>query len=111
MADYENSLKRDNYRSPMNLIDLQDSQNVDGTLASAVSTRLNAQTIRITATDGDIRFKIGDKTVEATVDDIFLGDHDKEFIAVTPGQYIAVLGGPANIVTCGAIPNRVRTRE
>ena len=110
MSGYENVLKRDNYRSPMNLISLHDSQDVDGTGASARSTQLKCQTVRIAAVDGDIRYRVGDHTVTASSTDIFLGDHDKEFVAITPGQYIAVLGAKANITICGDIPDRVRDR-
>lgn len=100
MADKKKYLPKDDDNQPIQIMALDNSQDVDGTSASAQSTAINAGVVRIVAVDADIRFLIGaDPTALATSH--FLSQGADMYLPITEGHKVAVLGGKANIAECG----------
>ncbi len=88
------------------ILPLSDPQDVDGTFASAVCANpINGKAVRIKSIDNALRFVIGPSSEE---NPLTVGEHGVEISAQTeiyqpcnPGEYVAVIGGKANISTVG----------
>lgn len=95
----------DSNGKPLGLIQLNDSQYVDGTSATAKSAAIEGYAIRIKSMDNDLKFKIGPDSIaeplEAAATDIALSALDEIYQPIQPGEKVAILGGIANICTCG----------
>lgn len=89
---------------PIPVVDLSDSQNVDGSSGSAQSTAIDGTLVRIVAYDADIRIAKGvNPTAVAT--SILIPVGGELWLPIKTGSKIAVLGGKANICTAGDIAN------
>lgn len=93
-------MPKDDNGKAIQAMKLNDSEDIDGTLISAVSSAINGTLVRICAIDGDIRFEVG-ATPVAVVDSNFLGDHQEIWVPCNEGDQVAILGGKANIATAG----------
>jgi len=88
------------------VIPLSDPQDVDGTSASAVCANpIDSNLCRILSLDNALRIAIGPSPVgsplEATATGIALAAGAEIYQPCNEGDYVAVLGGKANICTCG----------
>lgn len=86
--------------NPVQVVPLKDSQNVDGTLASAQSAVIDGNLVRIVSADNALRVLIGaNPTALAT--SILIPALGELWLPIIPGLKVAVLGGIANITTAG----------
>ena len=86
--------------NPIPVMPLGDSQDVDGTAASAQSEVIDGDIVRICAVSADIRFLLGaDPTALATSH--FLAQGAEIWMPIRKGHRVAVIGGVANIGTIG----------
>ena len=87
---------------PVPIVELGDSQNVDGSLASAQSTAITTGTVvRIVSTSGAIRVARGENPT-ALATDIYIPEFGELWLPITLGHKVAVLGGIANITVAGS---------
>ena len=83
------------------VIPLSDPQDVDGTSASTVCANgIDGKMVRIKSIDTAIRIAIG-KTPVATATGIQIEAKSELYQPCNLGDFVAVLGGKANICTCG----------
>jgi hypothetical protein len=90
-------LFRDSNGNPVNLIRLNDPQEV---LSGAQSLPIDGKAVRIFASDGAIRFLIGENPV-ADATSHALADQTDIYQPCNEGDKVSVFGGPANIATVG----------
>lgn len=84
--------------NPIQIMSLIASEDVDGSEASAQSSAIEGDVVRICAVSADIRFLIGaDPTALATSH--FLPQGAEIWMPIGSGHKVAVLGGVANIGT------------
>ena len=86
--------------NPIQVVDLSNSQDVDGTLATAASGEITGELVRIVATDNNLRIAIA-KVPIATTTSIFIPALGEIWLPITSGHKVAVLGGIANISVAG----------
>lgn len=90
----------DSDRQNLGIVKLNDSQDVDGTSASAQSVAINGYAVRILSLDNLVRFAIGtNPTATATGPAIQAGEEILQ--PCNPGDKVAVSGGKVNITTLG----------
>jgi len=90
----------DSNQKPLGVIKLNDSQTVNGSVASAQSTALDGRVVRIVATTGPLYFLIGTNPTAAATSH-YLADQGEIYQPCAVGDKIAIYGGIANIATCG----------
>ena len=100
MATKRLVLQRDANNLPTNLMPLGDSQDVDGTGASAQSTAIDGYAVRIKSLDNQLRFLIGNNPT-ALATSPALEAFDEIYQPIIPGQKVAIFGGKANICVVG----------
>jgi hypothetical protein len=88
------------------VIPLSDPQDVDGTSASAVCTNaIDGNMVRILSLDNALRIAIGPSSeaspLEAVATGVALAAGNEIYQPCNEGDFVAVLGGKANICTCG----------
>jgi hypothetical protein len=94
------SLIRGSNQEILQMIQLNDPQNVDGTNGSVQSTAIDGKMVRIVATNGAIHFLIGSNPTALTTSH-YLADQQEIYQPCNIGDLVAVLGGTANIATAG----------
>jgi hypothetical protein len=73
---------------------------VDGTSASAQSSAIDGWIVRITSVDNALRVAIGSNPT-AVATSILVPALGEIYLPIKPGEKVAVIGGKANICTCG----------
>lgn len=99
----------DKYKVPLPLVALVDSQDVNGTSASAQSAAIDGWAVRIVSIDNALRVVAGiagedeshNVITVATSTDILIPALGELWLPITPTYVVAVLGGKANICTAG----------
>jgi len=85
---------------PVPVMALSASHDINGTNASAQSSAIDGWIVRIASVDNALRVVIGANPT-ADVEDILIPALGEIYLPIEPGQKVAVLGGKANICTCG----------
>jgi hypothetical protein len=91
------SILRSSNGEAIPIIQLNDSHDIT---SGAQSNVINGTLVRICATSGAIRFLIGVDPTALTTSN-FLADQQEIYQPCAEGDKVSVLGGPANISTCG----------
>lgn len=89
-----------------NCIPLSDPQDVDGTAVSAVCINpIDSELVRIKSIDNALRIAVGPSTqanpLAVEADGIQISAGDEIYQPCNAGDFVAVLGGKANICACG----------
>jgi len=85
---------------PIPVMSLASPDDVDGTSASAQSSAIDGWIVRIASVDNALRVAIGSNPT-AVATDILIPALGEMYLPIQPGEKVAVLGGKANICTCG----------
>ena len=84
--------------NPLGIVGFSASENLDGSTNADQSAAINSVAVRIAATDGDVRFAIGDDPV-ADGDCPIIFEGTDLYQPIEPGQKVSVFGGKANVCT------------
>jgi hypothetical protein len=86
----------DSNKNPIPVVHLSNSEDVDGSGASAQSSAFDGFLVRIVSIDNAIRVAVGaDPTAVAT--SILISAFGELWLPIQPGFKVAVLGGKANV--------------
>ena len=93
-------MPKDADRKAIPVMALSASHDVDGTGASAQSNAIDGWIVRITSVDNALRVAIGSNPT-AVATSILVPALGEIYLPIKPGEKVAVIGGKANICTCG----------
>jgi hypothetical protein len=102
MTAKKSFMPKDKDNQPIPIMSLSNSQDVDGTSASAQSSAIDGDVVRVCAIDAEVRVNVGDNPT-ATTTSIYLPQYAEIYLPIKNGQKVAILGGKANVCTAGLL--------